>query len=89
MYVSSYEYIIDSYGDHAAIALASITAARYLVAAGMVIAARPMYEGIGVQWSMTLLGIVATILTSAPFILKIYGSRLRKRSPYAHDEDKK
>jgi hypothetical protein len=34
VYVSCYEYIIDSYGEHAAVALAlaSITMARYLVA---------------------------------------------------------
>ncbi|KAH7255176.1 major facilitator superfamily domain-containing protein, partial [Fusarium redolens] len=47
IYVSSYEYITDSYGEHSAIALGSITMSRYLIAGGMVMAARPMYEGIG------------------------------------------
>ncbi|KAM5354689.1 hypothetical protein ACJ41O_001336 [Fusarium nematophilum] len=42
IYVSSYEYVTDSYREHAAIALASITMARYLIAGGMVIAARPI-----------------------------------------------
>jgi DHA1 family multidrug resistance protein-like MFS transporter len=56
LYVSSYEYIVDSYGDHAASALASVTMVRYLIAGGMVVAARPMYEGIGVQYTLTLLG---------------------------------
>ncbi|KAF3033610.1 hypothetical protein E8E12_001161 [Didymella heteroderae] len=56
MYVSSYEYIIDSYGEKASIALASVTMMRYLIAGGMVMAARPMYENIGVHWTMTLLG---------------------------------
>lgn len=42
-YVSSYEYIIDSYAEHGAVALASMTTVRYVVAGGMVIAARPMY----------------------------------------------
>ncbi|OCL12641.1 MFS general substrate transporter [Glonium stellatum] len=88
MYVSSYEYIIDSYGDHAAIALASITMARYLIAGGMVMAARPMYEGIGVHWTMTLLGCMAAILAPAPLLFWKYGSRLRRNSPYAKsDED--
>jgi DHA1 family multidrug resistance protein-like MFS transporter len=86
MYVSSYEYIIDSYGDHAAIALASITMVRYLLAGGMVMAARPMYEGIGVHWTMTLLGFIAIILTPGPFLLYRFGSRLRKNSQYAKSE---
>lgn len=84
MYVSAYEYIIDSYGEHAAIALASITMVRYLIAGGMVLAARPMYESIGVHWAMTLLGCVATVLTPGPWLLFKWGRRLRERSPYAN-----
>ena len=82
-YVSIYEYIVDSYHEHAAVALASITMLRYFIAGGMVIAARPMYEGIGVQWTMTILGCVATILTPAPFIFWKFGHKLREKSQYA------
>lgn len=83
IYISSYEYIIDSYGKHAASALASITLARYLVAGGMVMAARPMYEGIGVHWTMTILGGLSILLAPMPFVFRIYGARLRERSRYA------
>jgi hypothetical protein len=82
VYISTYEYIIDSYGDHSAIALASITMARYLAAGGMVMAARPMYEGIGVHWTMTLLGCLAAALCPAPFVFWLYGPKLRAKSPY-------
>jgi MFS transporter, DHA1 family, multidrug resistance protein len=87
MYVSTYEYIIDSYQEHAAIALASITMVRYLIAGGMVIAARPMYEGIGVHWTMTILGCVATILTPAPLIFWKFGHKLREMSRYAKNDE--
>lgn len=83
MYVSSYEYIVDSYGEKASIALASVTMMRYLIAGGMVMAARPMYEKIGVHWTMTLLGCVAVVLTPAPYVLFKFGAKLRKKSPYA------
>ncbi|KAI1070963.1 hypothetical protein LB507_010991 [Fusarium sp. FIESC RH6] len=83
IYVGSYEYITDSYGEHSAIALASITMSRYLIAGGMVMAARPMYEGIGVHWTMTLLGCIAVMLTPAPLLFWKYGAKLRERSPYA------
>lgn len=86
IYVSSYEYIIDSYGEHAASALASITMARYLVAGGMVMAARPMYEGIGVHWTMTLMGCISALLAPMPLLFKKYGVRLRTRSTYAEKE---
>jgi hypothetical protein len=83
MYVSSYEYILDSYGEKASIALASVTMMRYLIAGGMVMAARPMYENIGVHWTMTLLGCVAVLLTPAPYVLFKFGKKLREKSPYA------
>ncbi|KAK0759377.1 hypothetical protein N5P37_007565 [Trichoderma harzianum] len=82
-YVSSYEYIIDSYGDHSAIALASVTSVRYLAAGGMVMATRPMYTAIGVHWTMTLLGCVAAILSPAPLLFWFYGPKLRLNSKYA------
>lgn len=87
IYVSVYEYIIDSYGDHAAVALASITMVRYLIAGGMVLAVRPMYDGIGVQWTMTMLGCIAVILTPAPLIFWKIGHRLRVKSPYAKSDE--
>lgn len=83
IYVSSYEYIIDSYGDHAAIALASITMVRYIVAGGMVMAARPMFEGIGVHWTMTFLGCIAVLLVPAPMVFYKVGHKMREKSPYA------
>jgi hypothetical protein len=83
MYVSCYEYIIDSYGEKAAIALASITMMRYMIAGGMVMAARTMYEKIGVHWTLTLLGCVALVLTPAPYVLFKHGAKLRGKSPHA------
>ena len=83
IYISAYEYIIDSYGRHAASALASITMVRYLVAGGMVMASRPMYEKIGVHWVMTILGCVSVLLVPMPLFFKSYGAQLRRRSRYA------
>jgi hypothetical protein len=87
IYVSSYEYIIDSYGDHSAMALSSITFLRYMIAGGMVMASRPMYSGIGVHWTMTLLGCIAVVLAPAPLVFWRLGPKLRKKSPYAESPD--
>jgi hypothetical protein len=56
---------------------------RYLVAGGMVMAARPMYDSIGVHWTMTILGCVAAVVTPAPYVLFRYGQKLRDKSGYA------
>jgi hypothetical protein len=47
IYVSTYEYIIDSYQEHAAVTLAFITmAGRLFGLRRHLLATRPMYEGI-------------------------------------------
>jgi len=44
VFITSYQYIIDSYEIYAASALASITLIRYLAAGGMTIVGIPMYK---------------------------------------------
>lgn len=82
IFVSSYIYIINSYGTFSSSALGSITMARYLVSAGMVVAARPMYEGIGVHWSLTFLGCLAVVCLPVPLLIFRYGHILREKSQF-------
>jgi DHA1 family multidrug resistance protein-like MFS transporter len=60
--------------------------ARYLIAGGMVIAARPMFEGIGVNWTLTFLGCIAVLLVPAPIVFWKYGAKLREKSKYAEGQ---
>jgi hypothetical protein len=57
--------------------------ARYLIAGGMGIAARPTFEGIGVHWTLTLLGCIPVLLVPRPLIFWKYGAKLRGKSKYA------
>lgn len=83
IFVSSYQYIIDSYETYSSSALASITMMRYLASAGMLVATRPMYIGIGVHWTLTFLGILAVLLIPAPYYFSMSGKSVRQRSPFA------
>jgi len=85
IFISSYQYVIDSYEIYASSALASITVARYVVSSGMIVATRPMYEGIGVHWTSTLLGLVALALVPVPWVLLRYGDRVRAKSRFASE----
>ncbi|KAF5694936.1 major facilitator family transporter [Fusarium denticulatum] len=71
IYVSSYEYITDSYGEHSAIALGSITMSRYLIAGGMAMAARPMVH-------------CNVAYASATFVLEVRSSAKAQKSIRNH-----
>lgn len=46
-----------------------------------------MFEGIGIEWGMTLLGCVAAIFIPMPFVLYRYGKSIRARSKFAPAPD--
>ncbi|THX49569.1 MFS general substrate transporter [Aureobasidium pullulans] len=87
IFVSSYSYIINIYGTWSSSALGSITMARYFVASGMLVAARPMYQGIGVHWSLTFLGCLGLLCLPVPFLIYRYGKWLRKKSQFIEVEE--
>lgn len=85
IFISGYQYIIDSYETYSSSALGSITMARYLVAGPLIVSTRPMYQGIGVHWSLTILATLALLLVPVPWVLMRYGHRIRERSKFAKD----
>ncbi|MCJ1383470.1 hypothetical protein MMC17_006584 [Xylographa soralifera] len=87
IFISCYQYIIDSYEAYSASALASVTLIRYVVAGGMVEAAIPLYTKLGVHWTLSLLGFLSLLLVPVPYLFYFYGPKIRKMSKYAvvHD----
>jgi len=78
-----YQYIIDSYETESASALSSITIMRYMVAGGMVIADMPMYEVLGVRWTLTMLGCLGLALTPLPLLFWKFEAKVKSRSSFA------
>lgn len=76
-------YIIDSYEIMAASALTFVTVVRYLVAGGMTVVGVPFYRNLGPHWTVTVLAIISLLLVPIPYILYIYGEKVRKFSKYA------
>lgn len=77
IFISTYQYLIDSYEGYAASALVSATLLRYVCAGVMQVASIPMYKNLGVHWSLTLLGCLAAILTPIPYVFYFFGARIR------------
>lgn len=85
IFVSTYQYLIDTFEAHAASALVGATFVRYVVAGGMVEVSIPMYQNLGVHWTLTVLGAISLTMTPVPFIFFKYGSRIRRYSRHATD----
>ncbi|OJD35748.1 mfs general substrate transporter [Diplodia corticola] len=83
VFISCYQYIIDSYEVYAASALASVTLIRYVAAGGMVVVGIPFYENVGVHWTCTILGCISLLLAPVPYMFYMYGSRIRSKSKFA------
>ncbi|KAL8946076.1 MAG: hypothetical protein Q9222_007478 [Ikaeria aurantiellina] len=83
VFISSYQYIIDSYEGYSASALASVTLIRYVAAGGSIEYAIPFYKNMGVAWTLTILGAISALCVPLPYLFYRYGPRIRKRSKYA------
>ncbi|KAF2493039.1 MFS transporter [Lophium mytilinum] len=82
-FISSYLYTFDAFESSAASALSVGAVVRYVAAGIMVPVSIPMYEKLGVHWTLTLLGCISTILTPVPFVMWKYGDAIGKRSRVA------
>jgi hypothetical protein len=66
-------FLVDTYGVYAASAVSANTFLRSIMAAGLPLAAQPMFHNLGVGPAMSILGAVATIAIPVPFVFMKYG----------------
>ncbi|GFF34904.1 uncharacterized transporter mfs2 [Aspergillus udagawae] len=83
VFVSCYQYLTDCYGIWSASALSSVNFVRCLSAGGMMLASMPLYENLGVKWSLTLLGAASAVLVPVPFAFCKWGYLIRRKSKNA------
>lgn len=74
MFITCYQYIIDSYEQFAASALASITLIRYVAAGSMTIVGIPFYKNLGVQYTLTIMACLSALLVPVPYVFYKYGT---------------
>ncbi|RDI89026.1 Pre-mRNA-splicing factor [Venturia inaequalis] len=76
-------FLVDTYRLYAASAVSANTLLRSCLAAGLPLAARPMFHGLGVGPAMSVLGGVAALALPVPFVFMRFGVRLRALSKFA------
>ncbi|KAF2095779.1 MFS general substrate transporter [Rhizodiscina lignyota] len=83
IFLCGYMYIIDSYEIYAASALTFVALVRYLAAGGMTVVGIPFYGNLGPQYTLTIMACIAAALTPIPYVLYIWGPKVRQFSKYA------
>lgn len=75
-------FLVDTYGQYAASAVAANNLLRCLMACGLPLAARPMFLGLGVGPASSILGGISLLALPVPFLFMKYSGALRKRSKF-------
>ncbi|PNS17712.1 hypothetical protein CAC42_3107 [Sphaceloma murrayae] len=75
-------YLVDSFGMHAASAIAANTVLRSVFAAFLPMAGLDMYDALGLGWGNSVLGFVALCLVPIPTLFYVYGERIRTNPRY-------
>lgn len=83
VFISTYMYIIDSYEMYSASALTFVAVVRYIAAGGMTVAGLPIYEGLGVAYTCTILACASAVMVPVPYVLYRYGRHVRSKSKFA------
>ncbi|BGP36441.1 hypothetical protein JCM10450v2_000341 [Rhodotorula kratochvilovae] len=85
VYLTAFSYLADSYTLYASSALSAMSFVRNCVGAVFPLFTTQMYNSLGVQGAAGLTAGLATALSVTPFVLFVYGARLRARSPFAQE----
>lgn len=78
-------YIIDSFPEYAASALAALTTSRSLFGALLPLAAPSMYARLGLGWGNSLLGFIGVAMIPVPLLIYRFGGHIRKNYPIKLD----
>ncbi|KAF7509148.1 hypothetical protein GJ744_008375 [Endocarpon pusillum] len=67
--LSAWSYVVDAFGIYAASATAAVTVVRNIAAAVLPLASPPLLARLGPGWGMTVLGLVALLLSPLPVVI--------------------
>ncbi|KAL9598088.1 MAG: hypothetical protein Q9219_004719 [cf. Caloplaca sp. 3 TL-2023] len=85
IFMALLNYVTDAYEIFAASAMAATSACRSIFGAVLPIAARPMYDGLGIAWASSLLGFLSLGMCIIPFAFIKYGNRIRANSKFCQE----
>lgn len=85
IFQAALNYLVDTFTQYAASAVAANTFLRSCFAGAFPLVVTPMYHNIGVGPASSITGGFAALLIPVPFIFYIYGERVRGASKWSRD----
>jgi MFS family permease len=86
IYHATFSYLADAYQTHASSCNAGQSFLRNLVGAFFPLFTNKLFHALGFQWAGSLIGFCAAAISVLPFLLFVYGKRIRARSKLSiHD----
>jgi len=87
VFLSCFNYLIDSYLLYAASVLAANSVLRSLFGVGFPLFVSPMFRNLGVNWACTLIAFLALACAPLPLIFYGKGQTVRRKSKFAREAD--
>lgn len=85
IFVALSNYIVDSYKIYSASAMGATSIARSTFGVLLPLAARPMYDRLGIGWACSLLGFLSLGMCAIPYLFIAFGERMREASPICRE----
>ncbi|CAA9965728.1 mfs multidrug [Pyrenophora teres f. maculata] len=85
IYLATFNYLADTYHRYASSALAAQSFCRNMLGGVFPLITTQMYTRLGFAPASSLLGGIGALLTVVPWILVLYGPRIRARSKFASE----
>ncbi|KAF9889810.1 hypothetical protein FE257_006900 [Aspergillus nanangensis] len=82
IFMSGVVYMVDVYIPRANSAISIHVVVRSVVSASFPLWSTPMYRGIGVEWSATILAVLSAVMIPSPILFRIYGRNIRAWSRF-------
>ncbi|KAK7462843.1 hypothetical protein VKT23_007419 [Stygiomarasmius scandens] len=83
IYISGNSYIVDSYSDYAASAIAAKTLVRSEIGAMVPLYINQMFHNMGFQYAGLLLALIGVVIAPIPFVFFWWGDKIRAKSKRA------
>lgn len=83
IFQAALNYLVDTFTEYAASAVAANTFLRSCFAGAFPLVVTPLYHNIGVGPACSITGGFAALLIPVPFVFYIYGKRIRQRSKWS------
>lgn len=82
IFMAMINYLADAYETFAASAQSAASCCRSIFGAVLPLAAKPMFNNLGVHWACSLMAFLSLGLSIVPFVFIRYGDRIRANSQF-------